>query len=254
MNFVPFDAVPGDIQTDVQFCVAAQFPSMDEREVLELLENGPAVLPLVDVSPRSIWPGEDHCRVSNRVVGVYAGLYKRGVELPPVVIDRKLKKPLCEGCHRTQAAIRAGKKSIPALDLTGARIVRTSEGLETFDFALHRIPSGPSLGAAPPGMKPLLEILQELAEAHPGTRLAMMTLGWDVPGFHPDAKFLMPVENWVSYFLAAIEHPTLRPRARAKLTGPFFHWARDDAGVWTVMVYYPALDISEPFMQEETTG
>lgn len=106
-----------------------------EDEVKVGLENGPALLPLVFVSPKLIYFEEGRGR-SKRTVEQYAAGWSRGDEFPPVTIDSSKSLPyaLIEGGHRVASAILAGVAKILAIALAGVRVVKTPEGLETYGF------------------------------------------------------------------------------------------------------------------------
>lgn len=118
---IRFDELDAEIQTDVVASLAyvlapwRRSPNPDiqmtsfQEEVLTLLANGPAVLPLVEVSPEAIF--DPNRGVSRNVVENYLEAMGEGDDFPPVVIDSS-KPPalaLLEGGHRTAAAVEAGE-------------------------------------------------------------------------------------------------------------------------------------------------
>lgn len=177
---VVFTDLEPEIQDDVVASLATDVFDEPEDDVRAGLENGPAALPLILVDPNDIYDGSRN--VSESVVEAYAQSFREGDEFPPVVIDssRPGAIALLEGGHRTAAAVDARVPRIVALDLAGARIVKTPEGLETFSFGKE---VSPELGvarkpAAPPVLHlwkkgavfPVLEPLR--APAVPAVRVA----------------------------------------------------------------------------------
>jgi hypothetical protein len=134
---VAFTELPGDIQSDVRASVA-HLTGEDEEDVKIGLENGPAMLPLVEVDPESIF--DPNRAVSELAVESYVAALVAGVGMPPVVVDSS-KDPaaaLMEGGHRTAAAVEARLKKIVAVDVAQPRVIKTEEGLETYSFRLSR--------------------------------------------------------------------------------------------------------------------
>lgn len=139
VDIVPFNFLSKEVRNDVATCLFHAFESKTADDIFDLLDGGPALMPLVRVAPKDIWPLFG-CEVSEATVKAFTTLWKKDELFPPVVIDRFAPKgALCEGCHRTLSAFRANKKFIEAIDITNPRIIHLPDGTSTFDFALHRI-------------------------------------------------------------------------------------------------------------------
>ena len=105
-----------------------------EEDVRVGLENGPTLLPLVFVSPKLIYdPERGH---SQDMVEEYRTTWARRGEFPPVTIDSSQSplNSLLEGGHRVASAVAEGVTKILAIDLAGVHVVKTKDGLETYDF------------------------------------------------------------------------------------------------------------------------
>lgn len=124
LGYVRYEELDQNTRHDVAICVQHKFKMfrMFEDEADEILRSHER-LALVAVSPKAILPRS--ARTSDTKVREYAKALRNGEELPPVVINSRWKEPLCEGFHRTAAAIKVGYKEIVAIDI--AAITRASK-------------------------------------------------------------------------------------------------------------------------------
>jgi hypothetical protein len=136
---ISFTDLPEDTQDDV--VSALRYLSWrDVRHIERDLQNGPAILPLVEVNPAAIF---DPSRpVGAEKVKEYTEEFEGGTEFPPVVIDssRAPFLALVEGGHRTKAATQAKVKKILAIDVAGYRLIELPDGNWTSDFKHARRP------------------------------------------------------------------------------------------------------------------
>jgi hypothetical protein len=140
---VRFDELGPEAQDDVVHSIA-EVTGEDLDDIRIGLENGPAVLPLILVSPRSILAPRRS--VSAAVVRDYAKAWERGVEFPPIVMDSSAdpSDALIEGGHRLISAIKAKVRKIKAIDLAGVYVKKTPDGLETYGFRKEKRGAGRS--------------------------------------------------------------------------------------------------------------
>jgi ParB-like nuclease family protein len=136
---IAFTDLPEDTQDDV--VSALRYLSWrDSRHIERDLQNGPAILPVVEVNPAAIFNPDRP--VDAEKVKEYTEEFEGGNEFPPVVIDssRAPFLALVEGGHRTKAATQAKVKKIPAIDVAGYRLIELSDGEWTSDFKYARRP------------------------------------------------------------------------------------------------------------------
>jgi hypothetical protein len=111
-KYIAFVDLPDDIAEDVVNCIGA-YRGAKYTEQLDAItkELRNSYFPLFNVDPKYILPpiyDFDEERVKE-----YEDLMNQGIEFPPVVI---LDGELCEGVHRSVAAMRAGR-TIRAVDI-----------------------------------------------------------------------------------------------------------------------------------------
>lgn len=136
---IPFNKLPDDTQDDV--VSALRYLSWRKPWQIEAeLQYGPAVVPIVEVNPASIF--DPKRPVDPEKVKEYTEEFEGGTEFPPVVIDssRAPFLALVEGGHRTKAATLAKVKKILAIDVAGYRLIELPDGNWTADFKHARRP------------------------------------------------------------------------------------------------------------------
>ena len=137
---VPYDQLDDDTRYELPE-VIARSTEEDPAEVLAGLSNG-AVLPVVEVDPKQLLKAYRGYRTVSRAV---VREYKRawlagGATFPAIIINTSdIENLIEEGGHRTTSAAEAGVRLIRAVDVAGARVVKTPEGLETYDLLRARL-------------------------------------------------------------------------------------------------------------------
>lgn len=117
-----YDNLDTDAQEDIAQCVARKlrFPKFDIRKLLRGTE-----IPVWLVDPTKLI-GDEGRSVRTEDVREYRRLLALDLRsMPPVLIDsdsEAMEYPLCEGGHRTVAAIEEGLSRILAIDVGGVRI------------------------------------------------------------------------------------------------------------------------------------